>query len=305
MPTKIEWCEESWNPVTGCTKISEGCKNCYAEKMAKRLAGRFGYPKDNPFKVTFHENKLLEPTKWRKSHHIFVCSMGDLFHPDVIDKQIDTIFRMMTHPMGGMNHHTYLILTKRPERILKSHYENFKHWKNIWLGVSVENQKTADKRIPILLKIPAKVRFVSVEPMLERIELREYLGMYKEAETITVKHVSDMPSEFQQYTRKGRDWVKHCGNKLDWLIAGGESGQHARPMHPDWVRKVRDNCLQTGTPFFFKQWGEWIQSEEPQEVYSKKDGFQTLPVKECFIKIGKKKAGRLLNGREWNQYPNK
>ena len=277
MPTKIEWCEESWNPVTGCTKISEGCKNCYAERMAKRLAGRFGYPKDNPFQVTLHPDRLNQPIKWKKPRYIFVCSMSDLFQPDVPKWFLDRVFDRICY--DDILHHKFLILTKRPMRA----YEYFESWfdsrlpDNVWFGVSVENQKTADERIPKLLQISAKIKFISIEPILGMVELRRAFG-------------SEGPR--QTYIEQ-----------LDWIIVGGESGPHARPMHPDWVRKVRDDCIQTRVPFFFKQWGEWVQSEEPQEVYSKKGGFKTLPAKECFIKVGKKRAGRLLDGREWNQYP--
>ena len=171
MPTKIEWCEESWNPVTGCTKISTGCKNCYAEKMAKRLAGRFDYPADDPFKVTIHPNKLNQPLKWKKSRKIFVCSMGDLFHKDV---PFDYIVEVLKIVDNGTRH-TFLILTKRPERMREFFNDYFSGFcnsfgptlRNLWLGVSVENQQTADERIPILLRIPAAVRFVSVEPSVE------------------------------------------------------------------------------------------------------------------------------------------
>lgn len=163
--TKISWCDKTWNPITGCTKCSPGCVNCYAERMSKRLAGRCGYPKENPFAVTFHPDKLQEPMKWHKPSRIFVCSMGDLFHEQVKDEWIDAVF--MT--MDLSRRHTFMILTKRPER-MREYLSGRTHiirmvypLPNVWLGVTVENQEQADKRIPFLLDTPAAKRFVSVE----------------------------------------------------------------------------------------------------------------------------------------------
>jgi len=196
--TKIEWATKSWNPVTGCSPISEGCANCYAKRMSARLSGRYGYPKDEPFRVTFHPDKLDEPTHWRKPQKVFVCSMGDLFHEDVTDEALLQIFNIMREA----NRHTYMLLTKRPARMkdfcsrLRFDHNGYGkvfltkatddcinnsslplmpllRW--VWLGVTAENQRTADERIPILLQIPAAVRFVSCEPMLSRIDLVRYL----------------------------------------------------------------------------------------------------------------------------------
>lgn len=266
--SKIEWTDYSWNPVTGCSKISEGCKNCYAERMAKRLAGRFGYPKDNPFKVTLHPNKLNQPLKWKKSKMIFVCSMSDLFHFDIPKIFIDKIFSVIK----ACPQHIFIILTKRtfslkekiygiaPDCTHREIYFDNSLPKNLWLGVSVENQKTANERIPILLQIPAAIRFVSCEPMLGSVDF------------------SHLPES---------------GAELDWVIVGGESGPHARPMYPDWVRIIRDQCQNAGIPFFFKQWGEWRFNPL----------MTSTPWNNRFEKVGKKKAGRRLDGREWNQYP--
>jgi len=253
MPTKIEWAEESWNPITGCTPISEGCEHCYARRIAQRLRGRCGYPKDDPFRVTFHPDRLDQPLHWKKPRMIFVCSMGDLFHPDVSEYDILAIWQRMGEfhdregtilPVEKRPGHTYMVLTKRPERALKflsCRYPHGYERKNVWLGVSVENQKRADVRIPILLQIPAAKRFVSIEPMLGSIKLQHY----------------------------------GTGTSIDWVICGGESGPGARPMHPDWPRSIRDQCQAAGIPFFFKQWGG----------------------------VNKKTAGRLLDGWEWNEYP--
>ncbi len=180
--TRIEWAEVVWNPVSGCTPISEGCQNCYAKRMANRLRGRCGYPADDPFRVTLHPEKLEEPLKWKKPRRVFVCSMGDLFHEQVPDEYIAKVWEIM----NNATQHTFLVLTKRPQRMKdflarlgwyihdRDGYpmeavldEGGKYTlKNVWLGVTAENQQRADERIPILLQIPAAVRFVSIEPML-------------------------------------------------------------------------------------------------------------------------------------------
>ena len=230
MSTKIEWCDDSWNPVTGCTKISRGCKNCYAERMSKRLAGRFGYPKDNPFQITFHPDRLQEPLKWRKARRIFVCSMSDLFHPVVGWNWQYKIFETMFVNFQ----HTYLILTKRPERIMRIieniHFHLGRNYglietdvypfplKNVWLGVSVEDQKTYDERVSALIQIPAAKRWVSYEPALEKVYM--------------------MTTE------------------IDWLVMGAETGPGARPFDIEWARDTREQCEFGGIPFFFKSAGK-------------------------------------------------
>ena len=154
MKTKIEWTERVWNPITGCTKISAGCKNCYAERMAKRLKGRYGYPTNNPFKVTFHQDRLNQPFKWKKPSKIFVCSMGDLFHEniDIYSRIYSNIF----YTISQCEEHLFLILTKRPKNMKRvfEFYHN-PHFNNVWLGVTAENQAMADIKIPVLLQIPA------------------------------------------------------------------------------------------------------------------------------------------------------
>jgi len=239
MSTKIEWAEETWNPITGCTPISEGCAHCYAARMAKRLAGRCGYPADDPFQVTLHTDKLDVPLHWRKPRVVFVCSMGDLFHKDVNKWYIVRLLRVMRE----CEHHRFLLLTKRMERAARIiawiMEKNLYCWPlpNVGLGVTCENQDAAYERIPLLLACPAAMRFVSVEPMLEAMAIG-ILG-------------------------------------LDWVIGGGESGPGARPMDPQWPRDMRDQCVAAGVPFFFKQWGG----------------------------VHKKKHGRELDGRTWNQRP--
>jgi protein gp37 len=290
VPTKIEWATDTWNPITGCTKISEACQNCYAERMSKRLAGRCGYPEGEPFRVTLHPDKLDQPMRWKKPRMIFVCSMGDLFHEDVPNSFLDQIFAVM----AKAEQHIFLLLTKRPKRakeyILRAMYDencNYQGWyeaindleipdvtpmENVWLGVTAENQQRADERIPILMQIPAAKRFVSIEPMLGMVDL-------------------SIPPH------------------IDWVICGGETGPGARPMHLDWVRSLRDQCQAAGVPFFFKSWGEWMPSYETGATFE----LSRLKTDEVVMsgpghgvvmkKVGKKAAGRLLDGQTWEQRP--
>lgn len=293
--TKIEWATKTWNPITGCTKISVGCQNCYAERMSKRLAGRYGYDKDNPFKVTLHPDRLGEPLKWRKPQMVFVCSMGDLFHKDVDRGFLCRMFDVMI----VAEQHTFLILTKRPGH-MKSFVGSCVHGvpSNIWLGVTAENQETANKRIPILLQIPAAKRFVSVEPMLGPVNLYN-LTLSPETH----------PGLFTVKPPDGGWRTSALGNALasnvDWVICGGETGPGARPMHPEWARSLRDQCVNAGVPFFFKSWGDYCYVDQmPRDTYAKLDAKANLAGHgdcEKPWKVGKKRAGRLLDGREWNE----
>ncbi|MFA5107746.1 MAG: phage Gp37/Gp68 family protein [Patescibacteria group bacterium] len=226
MGTKIPWATDSWNPISGCDPISEGCKNCYARRMSHRLAGRFGYPESpHEFDVTLHPDRLELPLHWKKPRMVFVNSMGDLFHDDVKDEWIKTVFNAMATDILQPCWHTYLILTKRPQRMADFFVKNTTRgtlpWKNIWLGVTAENQVRADERIPVLLSIPAAVHFVSVEPMLDQMFLRGYLI--------------------------------HPGNKLDWVIAGPETGAGARPCNPAWIFDLWKQCHLACIPFFDKR----------------------------------------------------
>ena len=322
--SKIEWTDAVWNPVTGCTKVSDGCRNCYAERMSKRLAGRCGYPKDEPFKVTLHPDKLEQPLRWTKPRKIFVNSMSDLFHDDVNEKFIAKVFAIM----DLARQHIYMILTKRPERAEKLlNDENFQFhigwfqsqaerelglsvkeigpfpFKNVWIGVSVENQATADERIPLLLQIPAVVRFISAEPLLSEINLSRYLKW-----PICKRWGRDGdPNKYGEYhwekqSLVGTDWVG-----IDLAIVGGESGPGARPMHPDWACSLRDQCQLSDTSFFFKQWGEWKSESHTNElsgfmcrdVFLNRNGTTTEPIDGWIrlCRVGKKQAGRELDGR--------
>lgn len=315
--TGIEYGQVAWNITSGCSPVSEGCLNCWAKPMAKRQAGRNGYPKDDPFKITLHYDRLKDPFKWKKPRTILVSFMGDLFHPDVPDEFINEVFNTMSNAQW-FHGHRFMVLTKRPERmktvieaIEADIMEQRKPIKNpdgsttqkltfslplnnIWLGVTAENQARADERIPILLQIPAAKRFVSIEPMLGPVDIMQYL----------------LP---QVYTPPYPD-----RSALDWSICGGESGPGARPMHLGWVRDLRDQCVSTGTPFYFKQWGEWapmgLLKANGKSIYLKSDGIVMPNIDYAagkdeilnpirMVKVGKKKAGRLLDGQEWLQMP--
>jgi protein gp37 len=297
--TRIEWADEVWNPVTGCTPVSEGCRNCYARRMAKRLAGRYGYPvAPNEFEVTVHPEKMNEPFKWKKPQKIFVCSMGDVFHPWVTQFLVTQIFAVA----ALARKHTFMVLTKRPQRMLNilkydKFFMNVLGWvdeicadnvidagdipwplPNVWLGVSVEDQKVAHERIPLLLETPAAVRFVSCEPLLGPVDLRPWLDVrcadcYSGAEDIP-------PHDHELQSRK-----------LDWVIVGGETGPGARWMRPDWVRGIRDKCLAAGVPFFYKGWGEYFWEF---------DGSKRIV---RWRKVGKKISGRILDGKTWEERP--
>lgn len=243
MATKIEWTGRTWNPCSGCSKVSEACRNCYAEVMAKRLSGMPGSKEKykNGFEPTLHPECLNEPLSWRKPSMVFVVSMGDLFHKSVpfefIDKVIDVI--------EATPKHTYQILTKRAQR-MATYFADHRHIpKNVWLGVTCENAKYYDRVNHLRGVKEATVRFLSCEPLL-----------------------GDMPD----INLKG----------IDWVITGGESGVNARRTPTDWFRNLRDRCIETETPFFFKQWGAWGE-----------DG----------IKRSKYKNGSLLDGKEWKQMP--
>jgi len=245
----IEWLNrsgttgESWNPITGCTPISEGCTNCYARRMARRLAGRFGYPEvPHEFDVTLHPDRLEDPLHWRKPRTVFVCSMSDLFHKDVPFEFIDMVVdRMELTPQ-----HTYIILTKRPQRM----HEYWQMWNssdlasgwrwpaNIWGLVTAENQRCADERIPWLIKTPFAVRGVSIEPMLGPVDPFDVDG-----------HIA------VQMEEANRRELRYPADVIDWVICGAETGPGARSIDFAWARDLRDQCAAAGTPFFWKRAG--------------------------------------------------
>lgn len=235
--TKIEWTDVTWNPVRGCTKISPGCANCYAETFAERFRGVPGHPYELGFDLRLVPEKLAEPLKWRAARMVFVNSMSDLFHDDVPDEYICAVARTMVQASW----HTFQVLTKRSERmaqLLKTKLGFASNNQHIWWGVSVENRTHGLPRIKHLRSAPAGIRFLSVEPLLEDLGALDLSG-------------------------------------IDWVIVGGESGAGARPMKDEWVRQLRDHCQRDGVAFFFKQWGG----------------------------VHKSKAGRLLDGQTYDQFP--
>jgi len=295
--TRIEWAEVVWNPVSGCTPISEGCQNCYAKRMANRLRGRCGYPADEPFKVTLHEDRLGEPLRWKKPRRVFVCSMGDLFHESVPESWILAVYTAMEK----CPQHTFLLLTKRihiAAEVLNKFTGRSWPLPNVWLGVTAENQQRADERIPILLQIPAAVRFVSIEPMLGPVNLN-FIGFDG------VRPIS----AFGRCSYHTHLYKTEClcnsprSVGIDWVICGGETGPGARPMHPEWVRSLRDQCQAAGISFFLKSWGEYcFPSQMPEETYQALQDRYNLDV-EIPWKVGKKAAGRILDGQIWDEMP--
>lgn len=293
--TKIEWADRTINTVTGCTPISPGCANCYAKRMAKRLAGRCGYPEGDGFAVTLHPEKLGEIealAKVKKPQRFFVGSMTDLFHPEVPFEFLRRLWADMSNPF--VKHHTFLILTKRPERMKEffswMRAQEFKvetYLSHVWVGVTAENQEQADKRIPILLQVPVSVRFVSVEPMLGPVNINR---IDPPGHDVIIKPLDGMV----YWLGGGREYPG-----LDWVICGGETGPGARLVHPNWVSSLRDQCQAAGTPFFFKQWGEWWPAGRHIVENARMVDFGG----EVMYQLGKKKAGRLLDGREWSEFP--
>lgn len=210
--SKIEWTDATWNPVLGCSKISSGCKNCYAETFSERFRGVKGHPFEKGFDLRLVPEKLTDPLGWKKPRLIFTCSMSDLFHENIPDDYISSVFKIM----NKANWHTFQILTKRSKRLLELSPDLL--WsRNIWMGVSVENQENLT-RVRDLSNVPAIVRFISLEPLLGPVE--------------------NLPL-----------------SKIDWVIVGGESGHKARPMDLNWVRSIRDQCQSEKVPFFLKQLG--------------------------------------------------
>lgn len=373
--SKIEWTDATWNPLRGCTRVSEGCRNCYAEIMAGRFSdpGQWGHGiaerTGSGYRwtggVDLMEDRLLLPLRWHRPRRIFVASIGDPFHPAVPDEWIDQIFAVM----ALCPQHIFQVLTKRPERMreyfdarrdgdpwsaaadriadlrgLKDHPavpepDDFP-LRNVWLGVSVEDQTAADERIPHLLATPAAVRFLSCEPLLGPVDLADHL---------TPRWWGSCPCGIgptEQGTIVDRNGVERCpacnyalGGApeplLHWVIVGGESGPGARPMHPDWARSLRDQCALAGVPFHFKQFGEFreFDGDNPVEEYVTDAGFSDAPsprdlgaIRPVFVggdggvyhaladapvgipvrlmeRVGKKRAGRLLDGAEHDGMP--
>lgn len=333
MGTKIEWAEETWNCVTGCTRVSEGCDHCYIERTPPFRMQHRSFDKPGVGGTTgvkLHSERLHLPLRWKKPCRVFVNSLADLFHDEVPDQFIAEVFAVM----ALARQHTFQLLTKRHARLkallakstfptLVEHRMYRRHpygprlvWPlpNAWIGVSVESQQWADIRIPTLLETPAAVRWLSCEPLLGPVDLDKWL-LWADGSI-----------------RYSEPEAGIAG--LDWIVCGGESGPGARPMHPNWARRLRDQCAGAGVPFFFKQFGEYGQVPKtlPDGRYAldpgvtvADDGTVYLPgdlvwpdglrVGEALraghdgaslhamYRVGKKAAGRELDGREWNEYP--
>ena len=317
MPTKIEWTDETWNPLRArnresgraghfCVHHSPGCKFCYAEILQKRFGNPVRYAAQDADKVELFldEKVLTAPLRWRRPRTVFVCSMTDLFYEGYGDDLIDKVFAVM----AIAQQHRFQVLTKRADR-MRAYFEA-EPWDringeagvlwdwakipqlgpppipNVWLGVSVEDQQRAVERIPHLLDTPAAVRFLSVEPLLGPIDLRRWMTLFPHGPCGPMASAT-----------------------LDWVIVGGESGPNARPMYPGWARSIRDQCQTAGVPFFFKQWGEWDwlehQTYGDAEVIanSLRVRYEHHSYGPTAIKVGKKRAGRELDGRTWDEMP--
>ena len=308
--TGIEWTDATWNPVRGCSRVSQGCVNCYAERVAHRFSGP-GQPYAGLTNehgrwngtVRVVRDALDQPRRWRKPRRIFVNSMSDLFHESLPYDVILAIFTVMASP--DCRRHTLQVLTKRPERAAE--LASRLPWApNIWLGTSVENQAAADERIPHLLRVPARVRFLSCEPLIGPVDLSAWFGGEPVCCGRPVED-TDGPACCGCPEPSGPD--------IHWVIAGGESGPRARPMHPEWARGLRDQCVAAGVPYFFKQWGEWAHDpldvghpymtmhEDPRHnernVVTWVCSCKTAPM----VRVGKARAGRELDGRTWDEVP--
>ncbi|WP_309491393.1 DUF5131 family protein [Trinickia mobilis] len=350
--SKIEWTDMVWNPLRGCSRVSQGCTHCYAERVAMRFSGA-GQPYHKLVQMTSQGPKwtgkvrtvpeaLAAPFGWAKPRRVFVNSMSDLFHESVPFEFIASVFAVMS----VTTRHTYQVLTKRPERMVEffkwvkdgegvfdddaissrmpkdipwvPHHHNTRRggydncgpgfpYENVWLGVSVEDQRAADERIPLLLKVPAAVHFLSVEPMLGPVDLER-----------------PMPGpDLDQGSgaKICQPWYIQSG--IDWVICGGESGPGARPMHPDWARDLRDQCAEAKVPFFFKQFGEWApgencggplkRTEQVAHWFGDQWCFSTLTPsgsvgmhyddEPTVYRVGKRTAGRHLDGRTHDEFP--
>ncbi|UKD55108.1 phage Gp37/Gp68 family protein [Amycolatopsis sp. FU40] len=307
--SKIEWTDATWNPVTGCTKVSPGCDHCYAETLHERFHGKGSFAT-----VTLHPDRLDVPLRWRKPRRVFVNSMSDLFHDDVPDSFIARIFGVM----AAAQQHTFQVLTKRHGRMRALlNDERFREqvflannmdqgdvlgdgWplRNVWLGVSTEDQKWADIRIPALLETPAAVRWISAEPLLGPINLTRI--------AYTAGGGTHLDVVRGQHGEPGL-WATPA-KRLDWVVVGGESGPGARPMDPEWARSLRDQCATVRVPFLFKQWGMWAPRGHGIGRFLPPEQLIGAPLddmghRQIMRRVGKARAGRELDGRTWDQYP--
>lgn len=302
--SKIEWTDHTFNPWIGCTKVSPGCENCYAENFALRYFPAAKWGSGNS-RVRTGERNWKHPLLWNKRagergvrERVFCASLADVF-----DNEVDPQWRMQLWSLiAATPNLDWLLLTKRisnaktmwpaPIDGVPLH--------NVWLGISVVNQDEAERDIPKLLETPARVRFLSMEPLLGPVNLNSLHSRHG------LMQAWDSCISGKRFSEFGPDVD---APRVDWIIVGGESGPHARPMHIDWACALRDQCLAAGVPFLFKQWGEWESAVKSGRDYEK-SGAQFVPGayhdfgdRFMALRVGKKKAGRMLDGREWNQFP--
>ncbi len=319
--SKIEWCDHTFNPWEGCTKVSPGCARCYAERRNQRFAGGANWGAGAPRRLR-GAAYWKQPKKWElafiKVHNawkvsrgmrdgsefgseprrprVFCASLADVFDEEVPDSWRDQLFETIY----ACNFLTWMLLTKRPEKML-AYLEGtsgaatnlmpggcFDH---VWVGVSVEDQQRADERIPQLLAIPARVRFVSCEPLLGPVALTR---------------VDFGPQPNTPQSALTPIFMGRYDAKIDWVICGGESGPISRPMHPDWARSLRDQCQAAGVPFFFKQWGEWLPACQYRAGYNERrraNAKHTFDSTNESWRVGKRAAGRQLDGRTHDEFP--
>lgn len=344
MPTGIEWTDETWNPATGCSMVSPGCHHCYAARMARRLDGQgVGYDgTTDPLgrtasvmsgaywsgQVNWLPERLEQPLRWRKPRRVFVCSMADLFHEELSFERIAAVFGVM----AATPRHTYQVLTKRASRMvaffdwlerqeepadlivqraaweegarlplhpIKETLRSYP-WPllNVWLGVSIEDQRRLEERLHHLMETPAAVRFLSCEPLLGELDFEDGPLSEERAAAIGWPCLGSTMGT----------WSNLELGVIHWVIAGGESGIGARPLHPAWVRKLRDDTTAAGVAFFFKQWGTWAPyisslhslSHRREVLEAEVHGEDSDAVMVC---VGKKRAGRRLDGRTWDETP--
>lgn len=283
--SKIEWTDHTFNPWWGCVKVSDGCRECYAETFAKRVGQKVWGPAATTPRRFFADKHWAEPLRWNADAEkagvrarVFCASMADVFedHPEVGPHR-ERLFSLIEQTPWL----DWLLLTKRPQNVVSMARESWAAGfpSNVWMGTSTEHQAAADERIPYLLAIPAAVRFLSAEPLLGPINLERH------------------PHGAQPDPQSGV-YPAWYSQQIDWVIAGGESGPKARPMHPDWARELRDQCTSAGVAFFFKQWGEFCHpTQMPDDCEGSGSFIDDL------LRVGKHNAGRLLDGRTWDEFP--
>lgn len=303
--TNIEWADSTFNPWEGCTKVGPGCDNCYAENRNARFAGGAainwgpGAPRRRTSASNWHK-----PIAWNaqaadffrahgRNRRVFCASLADVF-----DNAVDPQWRAdLFELIAATPNLDWLLLTKRIGNVgnmLPVPFDFDRHFPNVWIGATIVNQAEADRDIPKLLEVPARVRFLSMEPLLGPVDLTDLVQKAGPGE----HHFSALDCDVET---ADDEWG---GATVNWVIVGGESGPNARPMHPDWARGLRDQCEAAGVPFLFKQWGEWAQADGPAFMTA---GGKRSDLYVCMwgemARVGKKAAGRLLDGRTWDGFP--